>query len=145
MRSAHGPVFAYATVGGRPVALAKAKGVDFRELGAAIPFMRLAENAPRNVRQFMDVMSPFPGTEHWFYVDRTDVGFLQSGFYPVHARGSNVDRPYVGDGRADWQGVDPRTYSYKYLPLAQRPRAINPTGGGGLIVSWNNKEAPGWL
>jgi acyl-homoserine lactone acylase PvdQ len=144
MRSVHGPVFAFATVKGRPVALAKAKGVDFRELGASIPFMRLAENAPRNVHQFMDVMGPFPGTENWFYVDRTDVGFLQSGFYPLHARGSNVDRPYVGDGRADWQGFDPRTYSYRYLPLSQRPHAVNPKAGGGLIVSWNNKEAPGW-
>src|SRR5207253_3200020 len=63
MRSVHGPVFAYASVKGAPVALAKAKGVDFRELGAALPFMRLA---------------------------------------------------------------------------------VNPTRGGGLIVSWNNKEAPGW-
>jgi acyl-homoserine lactone acylase PvdQ len=144
MRSVHGPVFAFATVNGRPVALAKAKGVDFQELGAAIPFMKLAENQPRNVRQFMDVMSSFPGTENWFYVDRDDVGFLQSGFYPLHARGSDVDRPFAGDGRADWQGFDPNTYSFKRLPLKQRPRAVNPTADGGLIVSWNNKEAPGW-
>jgi acyl-homoserine lactone acylase PvdQ len=144
MRSVHGPVFAYAKVGGKPVALAKAKGVDFQELGAAIPFMRLAENSPRNVRDFMNVMSSFPGTENWFYVDRRDVGFLQSGFYPLHARGSDVDRPFVGDGRADWQGFDPRTYSFKRLPLSHRPRAVNPTADAGLIVSWNNKEAPGW-
>src|SRR5918912_4153466 len=144
MRSVHGPVFAYATVRGRPVALAKAKGVDFQELGAAIPFMRLAENGPANVRGFMDAMSPFPGTENWFYVDRNDVGFLQSGFYPLHARGSDVDRPFAGDGRADWQGFDPKTYGYKRLPLSHRPQAVNPKAGGGLIVSWNNKEAPGW-
>ncbi|TML79952.1 MAG: penicillin acylase family protein [Actinobacteria bacterium] len=144
MRSVHGPVFAYATVGRAPVALAKAKGVDFQELGAAIPFMRLAENAPTDVRSFMRVMSPFPGTENWFYVDRRDVGFIQSGFYPLHARGSNVDRPFRGDGRADWLGFKPRTYSYRRLPLSHRPQAVNPTRGGGLIVSWNNKEAPGW-
>src|SRR3954454_20328258 len=46
MRSVHGPVFAFATVHGPRVALAKAKAVDFRELDAAIPFMRLAENEP---------------------------------------------------------------------------------------------------
>ena len=144
MRSVHGPVFAYAEVGGKPVALAKAKGVDFQELGAAIPFMRLAENGPRDVRGFMQTMSPFPGTENWFYVDRKDVGFQQSGFYPLHARGSDVDRPFAGDGRADWQGFDPKTYGYKHLPLSHRPQAVNPKAGGGLIVSWNNKEAPGW-
>jgi acyl-homoserine lactone acylase PvdQ len=144
MRSVHGPVFAYATVRGRAVALAKAKGVDFRELGASIPFMRLAENAPRNVHDFINVMSPFPGTENWFYVDQRDVGFMQSGFYPRHARGSDVERPFNGDGSADWQGFNPRAYSYKSIPLSHRPRAVNPTRGGGLIVSWNNKEAPGW-
>jgi acyl-homoserine lactone acylase PvdQ len=106
--------------------------------------MRLAENAATDVHSFMRVMSPFPGTENWFYVDRRDVGFLQSGFYPRHARGSDVDRPFWGDGRADWQGFDPRTYSFRSIPLSHRPQAVNPTRGGGLIVSWNNKEAPGW-
>jgi acyl-homoserine lactone acylase PvdQ len=144
MRSVHGPVFAYAAVRGRPVALAKAKGVDFQELGAAIPFMRLAENEPRDVRGFMRVMSPFPGTENWFYVDRRDVGFLQSGFFPRHRRGTDVDRPFDGDGSGDWVGFDPRTYSYEHIPLRNRPRAVNPTADAGLIVSWNNKEAPGW-
>jgi acyl-homoserine lactone acylase PvdQ len=144
MRSVHGPVFAYATVRGRAVALAKAKGVDFQELGAAVPFMRLAENEPRGVRGFMNVLSPFPGTENWFYVDRSDVGFLQSGFYPRHRRGSDVDRPFDGDGSADWVGFKPRTYRYRYIPLSHRPHAVNPTADAGLIVSWNNKEAPGW-
>ena len=144
MRSVHGPVFAYAKVKGKPVALAKAKGVNFRELGAAVPFMRLAENEPRDVRSFMRVMSPFPGTENWFYVDRDDVGFLQSGFYPRHREGTDVDLPFWGDGRGEWQEFDPKTYSYRSIPLANRPRAINPKRGGGLIVSWNNKEAPGW-
>src|SRR5207247_9309357 len=61
MRSVHGPVFAYATLKGRAVALSKAKAVALRELGASIPFIRLAENAPQNVPQFMNVVSRFPG------------------------------------------------------------------------------------
>ena len=52
IRSVHGPVFAYATVRGAPVALTKAKGVDFHELEAVLPFMRLAENAPTDARSF---------------------------------------------------------------------------------------------
>ena len=55
-----------------------------------------------------------------------------------------MDRPFWGDGRADWLGFNPGTYTYRRLPLSHRPRAVNPTRGGGLIVSWNNKEAPGW-
>jgi acyl-homoserine lactone acylase PvdQ len=142
MRSVHGPVFAFATVHGAPVALSKAKGVDFHELDAAIPFMRLAENEPGNARQFMNVMGPFPGTENWFYVDRNDVAFIQSGVYPRHARGSDVDLPYAGDGKGDWQRFDPGSYTFRSIPASHRPQALNPRKGE--IISWNNKEAPGW-
>ena len=144
MRSVHGPVFAFARVHGAPVTLSKAKAVDFRELGAAIPFMRLAENQPRSALGFKHVMSPFPGTENWFYVDRRDVVFIQSGIYPRHARGSDVDLPYWGDGRADWQGFNPNGYTFRWIPARQRPQAVNPKRDHGLIISWNNKEAPGW-
>ena len=54
-RSVHGPVFAYATVRGAPVALAVAKAVDFHELSAALSFMELSENQATDVRSFMRV------------------------------------------------------------------------------------------
>jgi acyl-homoserine lactone acylase PvdQ len=142
LRSVHGPVFAYATVGGRPVALTKAKGVDFHELDAVVPFMRLAENQPTDARSFMNTMGMFPGTENWFYVDDRHVAFQQSGVYPRHPAGSNVELPWWGDGRADWQGFDPATYTFSTISPTHRPRALDPPQG--FIVSWNNKEAPGW-
>ena len=139
MRSVHGPVFAFATVRGRPVALAKAKGVNFHELDAAIPFMRLAENEPTSLRSFMKVMSPFPGTENWFYADRDEVGFLQSGNFQKHAPGSDVDLPFNGDGSGDWVGFDPNAYTFETIPPTNRPRAANE-----IVISWNNKEGVGW-
>ena len=142
MRSVHGPVFRFATVDGKPVALAKAKAVDFHELDASVPFMLLAENRPTSARSFMKVMGSFPGTENWFYVDHRDVAFIQSGRYPRHARGSGVDLPYWGDGRADWQDFNPARYTFAAIPSSHRPQALNPTDG--FIISWNNKEAPGW-
>jgi acyl-homoserine lactone acylase PvdQ len=142
MRSVHGPVFAFATVGGQAVALTKAKAVDFHELDAVIPFMRMAENHPTDARSFMTDFGIFPGTENWFYVDNRDVAWQQSGRYPLHARGSDVDLPFWGDGRADWVGFDPSAYTAQYLPDAQRPQALDPPDG--FIISWNNKEAPGW-
>jgi acyl-homoserine lactone acylase PvdQ len=141
-RSVHGPVFAYATVKGRPVALTVAKAVDFHELSAAIPFMELSENQPHDVRQFMQIMGRFPGSENWFYVDHTDVGWIQSGVYPKHATHSSVDLPWWGDGRADWQCFNPHTYTACYVPASHRPHAVNP--GDGFIISWNNDEARGW-
>ena len=141
-RSVHGPVFAYATVHGAPVALTIAKAVDFHELSAIIPFMELAENQPTNARQFMQIMGRFPGTETWFYVDHRDIAFQESGYYPRHARHSNPNLPYWGTGKGDWIGFNPATYTESDLPPAQRPHALDPRSG--YIISWNNKEAPGW-
>jgi acyl-homoserine lactone acylase PvdQ len=142
LRSVHGPVFAFATAGGKPVALTKAKAVNFRELDAVLPFMAMAENRPTDFASFAQAFSPFPGTENWFYVDDANLGFMQSGYYPKHARGADVDLPYNGDGTGDWQGFDPDTYTYDFIPLSRRPRAVDATQP--IIISWNQKEAPGW-
>jgi acyl-homoserine lactone acylase PvdQ len=142
MRSVHGPVFKLGTVGGKPVAFSKAKGVDFHELDAALPFMRMAENHPTDAKSFQKDFAMFPGTENWFYVDSKSVAFQQSGRYPLHKRGTDVDLPYWGDGRADWQGFNPSSYTYKTIPPSHRPRALDPKQG--YFISWNNKEAPGW-
>lgn len=144
LRSVHGPVFAFATVGGRPVALTKAKGVNFRELDAVLPFMRVAENAPTDYRSFAETFSPFPGTENWIYVDSRDVGFIQSGYYPRHARGADVDLPYNGDGTGDWQGFEGGRgrYDYRHISPGRRPRAVGSRQP--IIITWNQKEAPGW-
>jgi acyl-homoserine lactone acylase PvdQ len=142
LRSVHGPVFAFATVGGKAVALTKAKGVDFRELDAVIPFMRLAENAPTDYKSFAATMGLFPGTENWFYVDDRHTGFMQGGLYPKHPRGTDVDLPMNGDGTGDWVGFNADDYSFKTIPLRQRPRAFDVNQP--ITISWNNKEAPGW-
>jgi hypothetical protein len=142
LRSVHGPVFAFATARGRPVALTKAKGVNFRELDAVLPFMAMAENRPTDFRSFSEAFSPFPGTENWFYADDRNVGFMQSGLYPKHARGADVDLPFDGDGSGDWQGFDPDDYTYDHIALDRRPRAVDTEQP--IIVSWNQKEAPGW-
>jgi acyl-homoserine lactone acylase PvdQ len=142
MRSVHGPVFAFATVRGKPVALTKAKGVNFHELDAVLPFMKLSENAPTDYRSFTQIMDQFPGTENWFYVDDRHTGFVQGGLYPAHARGSDVDLPYNGDGTGDWQDFNPDGYTFKTIRSGKGPRAFDTTQP--ITISWNNKEAPGW-
>jgi acyl-homoserine lactone acylase PvdQ len=141
-RSVHGPVFDYATVDGAPVALTVAKALDFHELSAIIPFMQLAENKPMNASDFMQIMGKFPGTETWFYADNKDIAFQESGFYPKHALHSDPNLPYWGTGNADWLNFDPSTYTETDLQPSDRPSALDPPEG--YIISWNNKEAPGW-
>jgi acyl-homoserine lactone acylase PvdQ len=104
--------------------------------------MRLAENRVTDARSFMKTMGTFPGTENWFYADDRSVAFQQSGRYPRHTEGSNVDLPFWGDGRADWQRFDPVDYTFRTIPPSHRPRALDPPED--MIISWNNKEAPGW-
>lgn len=142
LRSVHGPVFATATVKGAPVALAKAKGVNFHELDALMPFKQLAENRVGSASEFRRAFSVFPGTENWFYADDRSVTVQQSGNYPRHARGSDVDLPYWGDGRGDWLNFDPENYTFAQLPNRRRPTVTDPKDG--FIISWNNKEARGW-
>jgi hypothetical protein len=142
LRSVHGPVFAFATVKGKPVALTKAKGVDFHELDAVIPFMRLAENGPTDYKSFATTMGLFPGTENWFYVDDRHTGFMQGGLYPKHQPGTDVDLPMNGDGKGDWVGFNADNYTFKTIPASHRPRAFDVNQP--ITISWNNKEAPGW-
>ena len=142
MRSVHGPVFAFARVHGAPVTLTKAKAVDFHELNSSVSFMKLAENRATGPKSFIHIMGQFPGSENWFYVDQKNVAFIQSGRYPRHAKGADVDLPFWGTGKADWQGFDPESYNFRAIPASHRPRAVNPHDG--FIISWNNKEARGW-
>lgn len=142
LRSVHGPIFATATVGGKKVVLAKAKAVNFHELDGVIAVQRMAENRIDNAAQFQEAFSSFPGTENWFYADNRQIAFQQSGRYPRHAKGTDVDVPLNGDGSADWQSFNPDAYTFDAIPDNHRPAALEPKDG--YIVSWNNKEARGW-
>jgi acyl-homoserine lactone acylase PvdQ len=141
-RSVHGPIFGYATVRGAPVALAVAKALDFHELRGIISFMELSENLATSPQSFRKIMSGFPGTETWFYVDQHNIAYQESGFYPEDARHSNPNLPYWGTGKGDWLDFNANTYTEKDLGPADRPGSTDPKDG--YLISWNNKEAPGW-
>src|SRR3954467_15950687 len=133
MRSVHGPVNHFGTVKGQPVAFTESHVTTGREAQSLLAFMRLAENAPTDGRSFQQAMRAYSGMEKWFYVGRKDIGWLQSGVFPRHAKGTDLDLPIWGTGPYDWKGL---------LPAGANPREVNPRQG--YLVSWNNKEAPGW-
>ncbi len=62
--------------------------------------------------------------------------------YPVRHRGTSPDFPTWGDGGWDWQGFDPVAHTSRTLPVRRLPQAVDPARG--YLVSWNNKQAPGW-
>jgi len=46
----------------------------------------------------------------------------------------------LGTGAYDWQGFNPDLHTMRTVPLDRRPHAVDPR----YLVSWNNKQAPGW-
>ncbi|HZU59379.1 MAG TPA: penicillin acylase family protein, partial [Solirubrobacteraceae bacterium] len=140
--SVHGPIGRFATVHGVPVALATAPATHHHEAPSYVAFMRLAENKPTGPRSFIATMRAFTGSENWFYVDEKHIAVIQSGMFPVHARGTDPDLPIWGTGRWDWRGFRPSSYGYRALPASANPRSIDPPQG--YLVNWNNAIAHGW-
>ncbi len=140
--SVHGPIGHFATVHGVPVAIATSPATAGHEAQSYVAFMRLAENVPTSPQSFISAMRAYTGSENWFYVDDKNIAVLQSGWFPLHAKGSDPDLPIWGTGQWDWQGFDPATHAYRRLPDSANPNAINPPQG--YLVNWNNALAHGW-
>jgi acyl-homoserine lactone acylase PvdQ len=142
LNSVHGPITSYATVHGVPVALATAAATVDHEAPAYVAFMRLAENRPTSPRSFIAAMRAYTGSENWFYVDDRNIAVLQSGWFPVHARGTDPDFPIWGTGRWDWRGFRASDDGYRRLPASANPTSIDPRQG--YLVNWNNAIAHAW-
>jgi acyl-homoserine lactone acylase PvdQ len=140
--SVHGPIGHFATVHGIPVALSVAAATNGHEAQSYVAFMRLAENVPTSPQTFIQAMRAYTGSENWFYVDNKNIAVLQSGWFPVHAKGTDPDLPIWGTGKWDWRGFDPSTHDYIRLPDSANPSAIDPKRG--YLVNWNNAIAHGW-
>jgi acyl-homoserine lactone acylase PvdQ len=132
--SAHGPIVGRATVRGRPVAIAFNRSTYLNEAASALGFSDI--NDPDRIggpRDFMRAAGSVTGSYNFFYADARNAAYVQSGRYPRRAKGTNPMLPTWGTGAWDWRG----TLGYRRLP-----KVVNPKRG--YIVSWNNKQAPGW-
>ena len=142
LRTVHGPVTRTATVKGRPVAIASARSTYFHELDSTIAFKRLNRNEVTDAASFHETMARINFLFNWFYNDERDIAYLQSGWFPLRARGTDPSLPTWGTGKFDWRSFDSSTFSSARAPFARLPKDVNPRRG--YIVSWNNKQAPGW-
>jgi acyl-homoserine lactone acylase PvdQ len=140
--SVHGPVTYYATVHGIPVAITTANATRNHEVQSYVAFEKLAENEVDSPQSFVSTMKLVTGGENWWYVDDKNIALLQSGWYPLHTKGTNPDFPIWGTGQYDWKGFEPATNSYARLPDSANPTSIDPPDG--YLVNWNNQIAHGW-
>ena len=68
---------------------------------------------------------------------------MQSGLLPrARARQRTSTSPTTATARGDWQGFDPADYTFSTSRCAAARRRS--TREQPIIISWNQKEAPGW-
>jgi hypothetical protein len=140
-RTVHGIVQARGTVKGKKVAFALARTTYFHEADSALGFYRY--NDPKLMRgpeAFRKAADGINFAFNWAYIDRDHIAYQLSGWYPERARGVSPDFPVLGTGEYDWKGFDPASYTMRTVPLNRRPHAVDQK----YLVSWNNKQAPGW-
>jgi Penicillin amidase len=140
-RTVHGIVYARGTVGGKPVAFVTSRTTYGHEADSAIGFFRLNDPSfvhdPESFRQAVDGIN---FGFNWAYIDADHIAYQQSGWYPQRAPGTSPDFPILGTGEYDWQDYNPDLYQEKDVGLDQRPHVVDQD----YLVSWNNKQAPGW-
>jgi acyl-homoserine lactone acylase PvdQ len=142
MRSVHGPIHDFATVGGKPYALARSTAVNKHGIRSLVAFELIAEGTVRSPQDFVKTMHHYTGNENWFYVSSKHIGWLQSGWFPQHAPGTDLEKPIRGTGQWDWKGFDPATLLFTRHADTFNPTAIDPKQG--YLSSWNNKGARQW-
>lgn len=134
----YGPISHRGTLrDGTPVAVASHRSTYGAEIDSAIGFRQL--NDPRFMKDGSDAFRIAAGenvdfTFNWFYVDADDIAYQHSCRCPV--RDTRVVDPALlswGTGEYDWQG---------FLAADDQPFSVNPDAG--YLVSWNNRQAPGF-
>ena len=134
LRTEHGIVQLRTTVDGEPVAIVTQRSSYGRELDSALGFERLGNpDRVRDADGFRDAVAAIDYTFNWFYVDDRDIAYYSPGRLPLRAHDVDPHLPRWGDSRYDWQG---------WLPDEDHPQQVNPPSGH--LVSWNNKQAPGF-
>ncbi|MGN6814610.1 MAG: penicillin acylase family protein [Solirubrobacterales bacterium] len=140
-RTVHGIVYARGKVGGKKVAFAHQRSTYFHEADSVIGFSQLNEpGVVTGVQGFKKAVSNIGFLFNWSYIDSEHIAYALSGALPQRAKGTSPDFPILGTGKFDWKGFEPATQTADYLPFSKHPQAVDPP----FLVSWNNKQAPGW-
>jgi penicillin amidase len=111
------------------------------EADSALFFQRM--NDPQTIHgaaDFREAAKLMNFAFNWSYIDSQQIAYQLTGWYPQRADGTSPDFPVLGTGEFDWKGYDPSTHEADWLPQSSIPNATDQA----YLVSWNNKQAPGW-
>ncbi len=140
-RTVHGIVYSRGTVKRKKVAFVTARTTYFHEADSSLGFTMLNDpNQVHDPASFQRAASNINFAFNWGYVDADHIAYYLSGAYPQRAKGVSPDFPVLGTGRYDWKNYNVADHTMAVLPFKAHPGAIDPP----YLVSWNNKQAPGW-
>jgi acyl-homoserine lactone acylase PvdQ len=133
--SVHGPVFATATVGGKPYALSRRRSTFGRDGLNLAALKDMTEGKATTPGKFWKIANQFGFTFNWAYVSRKKgTAYFSSGYLPKRARGLDRRLPTLGNGKYEWKG---------FLGKGKHPHGVS--GPDGLLLNWNNRSAPGFM
>ena len=130
----HGPVFATATIGGKPYALSRRRSTFLRDALNLGALKDMTEGVATTPARFWKTANQFGFTFNWAYVSRQATAYFSSGYLPRRARGLDRRLPTLGTGQYEWIG---------FLKGSKHPHDVS--GPGGLLLNWNNRSAPGFM
>ncbi len=130
----HGPVFATATVNGKPYALSRERSTFGRDALNLAALHDMTDGRAQTPKKFWKTANNFGFTFNWAYVSHKKTAYFTSGRLPVRARHLDRRLPTLGTGHYEWKG---------YLKRNQHPHAVG--GPHGLLLNWNNRSAPGFM
>ncbi|MGC4940068.1 penicillin acylase family protein [Kribbella sp. DT2] len=138
-RTKYGIVSHRGTVAGKPVLFTKNRSTYGNEAGSALGFMLFNDpDRIHNAQDFQTAATNIGYTFNWFYTDKTDIAYFNSGDNPVRPAGADPNLPTWSS--YEWQGWNPDTNRASYTPPDQHPQVVNQD----YLTSWNNKQAPGF-
>jgi acyl-homoserine lactone acylase PvdQ len=129
----HGPVWDYAKVHGRTVALTRKRASFGREILWQLPFRDMTLGKVRSPATFIKAAARSPFTFNIGYADDAHIAMYSAGRLPVRDPRVDPRLPTKGTGAYEWRG---------YETTKQHPQAVDPPSG--MLVNWNNRPATGW-
>jgi acyl-homoserine lactone acylase PvdQ len=134
-----------ARIDGRPVVYTQLRSTYFHEADSALGFVDF--NDPERMTTpagFREAASKIGFTFNWFYANRNDIAYFNSGNNPVRKGATDQDFPVRacgddGDGECEfeWQSWDTELWTADYTAPETHPQAVNQP----FLTSWNNKQA----
>ena len=92
------------------------------------PWPSSASTATRSPtpRSFQSTMGTINFLFNWFYNDERDIAYLQSGWFPLRAPGTDPSLPTLGTGPFDWRGFDPAAFTSQRAGVRPAPEGHQP-------------------